>query len=134
MHAKNHLVLPDRWRVELLRRPAERDVWLNILDVLPWVILVDWESPRIGADDAVLIVELDLAAAELVLKLPPETVIIGVRPSLAWYWLGGRTQLLRRAWSRVQHPILAPGGQRDLPPSPAKYLDALLRAAGIAPC
>lgn len=132
MQVRTHLLLPDRWRVELLRRPREGDAWLAALEALPWAVLLDWASPRPSAGDLLLVAGLDLAAAELVLKLPPDVRVYAADTSWALLPFGGRAQVLRRAGARIERRLVLPHRRRGLPAAPVPYLAALMKAAGLA--
>lgn len=133
MPAPIHLLLPDRWRVELMRRPLARESWLSALESYPAVRLIDWASPRPGLSDLVIVAGLDLAGAELVLKLPSEVRIFAVHGAWVRFPIGGRARFVERAWHRVQRRLPSPHRSRRLPLAPGPYLTALLQAAGVAP-
>lgn len=120
------LLLPDAWRIELLRRPLERADWLLALEQRPALRLIDWACPRPAAHDTLLVPRLDLAAAELVLKIAPEVrVLVGATaPALP----GARARLLAAARTRA-HGTLALAAGHTLPPFAGPFLDALLRRA-----
>lgn len=125
-----HLVLPDRWRIELMSAPHHRDAWFAALDAFPDVKLVDWGSPRPAPGDLVLIAGLDFAAAELVLKLPPEVTVAATRTSWSPWLAGSRKRFLARAEARVGVRLENVPSSRTLPASPAAFLGALMKAAG----
>lgn len=125
-----YLVLPDRWRVELMRRPADRDEWLRALEARQDVSLVDWSTKRPAADALLLFAGLDLAAAEFIIKLPPEVRVAAVAPSPLARLVGGRSALLKRAWARVDVKLAALR-EPTLPPYPAPFLTWLLTQAGV---
>ena len=126
-----HLVLPDRWRIELMRRPSERDDWLRAIAAIPTLQLLDWETRRPTTDDTVLVAGLDLAAAELVLKLAPGIRVVTTPTSWLLVNLGGRASLVERARQRIDQLVTITHDQRSLPPAPKPYVNALLVAAGV---
>ncbi|MDP2270216.1 MAG: hypothetical protein Q8K32_05740 [Archangium sp.] len=123
------LLLPDAWRVELMSAPHHRDAWLSALDVWPDVKLVDWGSSRPAPGDLVLIAGLDFAAAELVLKLPPEVRVAATRTSWSPWLAGSRKRFLARAEARVSARLETVPSGRALPAVPAAFLGALMKAA-----
>lgn len=125
------LLLPDAWRVELMLRPIDREAWLDALAAYPAVKLLDWNSGRPAPGELVLIAGLDLAAAELVLKLPPSVLVFAATTSWAMWPMGSRAYLLHRAWGRVQRRLSISHHNLTLPLSPTDYLRALLKAAGV---
>lgn len=132
MSHSTHLLLPDRWRIELMRQPDARDAWLTALEAHPGLRLLDWEAPRPAAGELVIVAGLDLAAAELVLKLPPEVKVFATDTSWASLPWGGRAEFLRRAERRVQRRLTVPHRNHSLPAAPGPFLAALLGEAGVA--
>jgi hypothetical protein len=125
------LLLPDAWRIELMRRPLNREAWLNALAAYPDVKLLDWTSASPAPGELVLIAGLDLAAAELVLKLPPSVQVFAATTSWTLLPIGSRARLLQLACNRVNRHLDIYHHRRTLPLSPADYLGALLKAAGV---
>ncbi len=127
-----HLLLPDAWRIELMRRPLEADAWLSALAAWPRVKLVDWAAPRPAAGEVVLVAHLDLAAAEFLLKLPPEVTVVAVETHGQLPVLGGRGAFLARGWARVQRRLALSQRGHTLPLAPVPWLATLMRAAGVS--
>ena len=120
------LLLPDAWRIELLRRPGVRDDWLRALSEQPGLMLVDWASRKPVAGDTLFVAGLDLAAAELVLKLPAgvRTLGLDVRWSLP---VGSTARFLACARARLSATLSLPMVGRTLPPAPRPFLSAVRR-------
>lgn len=124
----SHLLLPDAWRIQLLRNQAVRDSWLDALDASTFK-LVDWETPRLSPDDELIVAGLDLSAAELVVKLPATLRVhaLDVRWTLP---LGPAHRFVKRAQQRLTRRISIPGVGTGLPPEPRRFLQQLAHAVG----
>jgi hypothetical protein len=125
------LLLPDAWRIELLRRPAERDEWLRALAERPALRLVDWATSKLTEGETLFVAGLDLAAAELVLKVPAGVRVI----ELTGLWslpVGPRARFLATARRRVDATVTMPTVGHTLPPTPRPFLSAVVRVSESA--
>lgn len=120
------LLLPDAWRIELLRRPADRDEWLQALAEHSDLKLVDWATRKPAEGETLFVAGLDLAAAELVLKLPQGVRVVALEG--AWSWpVGARARFLDAARARVNATVSLPTLGHGLPPFARPFLMAVRR-------
>jgi hypothetical protein len=127
MSASVVLALPDALRVELLCNPTLRRRWLDAIAAIPSLTLLDWEAWKVRAGDTLVCLSLDLAVAELVLKLPADVRVACARaPRRLADRLRSRTArcvFRERAATRVTHWLdRQPGGSA----SPERWLGAFL--------
>jgi hypothetical protein len=87
--------------------------------------LLDWESWKITDGDTLACLALDLAAAELILKLPPGVHIACAKRQPALRLRTSRYAMLDRAASRVNEWLPAPGPLDAPEPWLASWLEPL---------
>jgi hypothetical protein len=70
------VVLPETWRVRLMRAPGQWQHWRAEFarSGVPLRVL-DWED---ALGDRLLVAALDLSTAELLLKLPPAATVVAI--------------------------------------------------------
>lgn len=120
------LLLPDAWRIELLRRPQDRNDWLRALSDHPHVKVIDWASARPVKGDVVFVAGLDLAASEFLLKLALDVRVVATEGS--WKLpFGGRSRFLDTARKRINTVVGFTRASHTLPPAPRPFLTAMVR-------
>jgi hypothetical protein len=135
------LLLPEAWRTRLLILDApSRTAYLKDVRVgLRTPRLLDWNE-HVDEASVVVAAAFDLSVAEVLVRLPPQTVVVAVdtalgphRYRLGRLHIGGARRLRTRAVSRVRIWFKPGTAGSSLPSDLTAYLRFVALPAGRSP-